>query len=138
MNLNERIKNLFLNMINCPEKIVSVQHNKIEFNNGIAIKYWNKARNEKDVNNEPLELKSQNFSIDCIWNVINIDITDHLIFTIDTPYRQYYVPDFTDRLEYANVLNTIDKDIALFEERKLTEYELHFVNGSNLNIEEPF
>ncbi len=121
-NLNARIKNLFLNIIKHPEKITGVDGNKISFGDDIAIRYWNKGRNEKVTDNEPLKLKSSTmYYWDCF-----VDVVDHLVFSIETPYRQYRVPDFIEIMEYATVVDTINRGLAKFEEKKISEYERCF------------
>jgi len=123
--MNERIKNLFLMMINSPEKIECVNANTITFDNEISISYFNECKGKETVrDNKPLKLKSCDDST-FFWD-LNVDIEDHLLFTIVTPYRTYKVPDFENRLEYANVLNVLDQSLAAFEEKKLQEYEKYF------------
>lgn len=129
--LNERVRNLFLSMINHPEKIVKVKNNEIIFDNNLSIKYWNQSKDAEDIDNETLKLQSLRFGLE-YWNFA-IDIIDHLVFSIVTPYRQYYVPDFTDRLEYARVLNILDNILENYENRKLSEYESYFSNPKPFN-----
>lgn len=51
--------------------------------------------------------------------------TDKLLFYINTPYRQYSVPEH-DRHAYVEVLDILDESIRKFEEKKINEYTTYF------------
>lgn len=127
-NLNEIITNLFFDMIKRHDKIVSISGSRIIFDNGLAI-WASKKCSEKEIKDIiPLSLEDAvSNRISCIeyWNIVRPD-TDKLIFHIDTSYRSYTVPEFTDRHQYAEVLDTLENSIQKFEHKKLSEYSRYF------------
>lgn len=128
--LDEEIKILFGRMIKSWDKISNIDDGTIEFDNGLSIYARKKSSKEKESReNIPLKLDESTFSRSFYetfgWEVITPD-TDKLLFYINTPYRQYAVPEHTDRHEYADVLNTLDYSIVKFEEEKMKEYMDYF------------
>ena len=125
---NEDVKILFMRMINSPEKISDISSGDIIFDNGLRIYSYKKSENSKEIENKPMDLKSlerfypEFFSC---FSLVNVD-KDHLMFRIVTPYRTYDVPDITDRIEYARVLNKIESDIREFEDKMFNSYLEYF------------
>lgn len=124
--LDKFIVELFWKMIKSPDKIVNIENGEIKFDNELGIRAFKKS-NEEIKKNEPLKLDAATFSF-FRFSMFNVAIpdTDKLIFCINTPYKQYVVPEFTNRCEYAKVLDTIDASLEEFERRKLSEYNEHF------------
>ena len=124
---NEDVKILFMRMINSPEKISNISSGDIIFDNGLKIYSYKGSENSKEIENEPMDLKSlERFYPGFFdFNLVNVD-KDHLMFRIVTPYRTYDVPDITDRIEYARVLNKIESDIREFEDKMFNSYLEYF------------
>lgn len=128
-NLDKTITNLFWKMIKSPDKIKTIENGWIKFNNGLSISAFKKKSGEEIKENKSLTLDNVTFSeLNLFWANFDVVIpdTDKLIFYINTPYKQYVVPEFTDRHEYAEVLNTIDDSLKQFEIIKLDEYDDYF------------
>lgn len=125
--LDKVIVELFWKMIKSPDKIVNIENGEIKFDNKLSIRAFKKTLNMEIEKNEPLKLDAITFSFYrfSMFDVVIPD-TDKLIFCINTPYKQYVVPEFTKRHEYAEVLDTIDNSLKEFEKRKLDEYNEHF------------
>lgn len=129
IDLNEFIVKLFWKMIKSPDKIKTIENGQIKFDNGLSILAFKKRSDKEIKKNEPLTLDDTTFSkLNFFWANFDVIIpdTDKLIFYISTPYKQYTVPEFTDRHEYAEVLNTIDDSLKQFEITKLNEYDDYF------------
>lgn len=129
IDLNEFITKLFWKMIKSPDKILTVENGEIKFDNELSIRAFKKRSDEEAKSNKPLTLDENTFtSYGCFWSYFDVVIpdTDKLIFYINTPYKQYVVPEFTNRHEYAEVLNTIDDSLKQFEIIKLNEYDDYF------------
>lgn len=122
--LDNAIKELFWRLIKRPDLIVSIDHGSINFKNGLALFAFKKRSDEEVKPNKPLRLNEDTFSyyIQYGWEIVSPD-TDKLIFSIRTPHgRTYIVPEITDRHDYAEALNTIDKTLEFFEKIKINEY----------------
>lgn len=120
--LDREIELLFERMIKSWDKISNIDDGTIEFNNGLSIYARKKSSKEKEGReNIPLKLDESTFSCSFYetfgWEVVIPD-TDKLLFYINTPYRQYAVPEHTSRHKYAEVLNILDDSIAKFEKRR--------------------
>lgn len=126
--LDKQIAELFKKMIQSPEKITSVKDGEIKFNNGLSISAFKKSSTEEVEENLPLKLDKNTFTLKTFdifnWHVVIPD-TDKLIFYINTPYKQYVVPEFS-RKEYAETLDTIDESLEKFEETQLFNYNAYF------------
>ena len=129
--LDKFIVELFWKMIKSPDKIVNIENGEIKFDNELGIRAFKKS-NEEIKKNEPLKLDTATFT-PFGFSIFSIAIpnTDKLIFYINTPYKQYVVPEFTNRHEYAEVLDTIDNSLEEFERRKLGEYNAHFASAGS-------
>ena len=127
---NEDVKILFMRMINSPEKISDISNGNIIFDNGLKIYPYKRSENSKEIENEPMDLKSlERFSpfLSGLYYLSSLDVEeDHLMFRIVTPYRTYDVPDITERIEYARVLNKIESDIREFEDKMFNSYLEYF------------
>lgn len=89
-----------------------------------------KKSKEGDSNREniPLKLDKNTFSRYFPWfNTINPD-SDKMLFFINTPYRQYNVPEHSWK-EYAEVIEIINDSLHKFEEKKLKEYLDYYNDG---------
>lgn len=127
--LDKDITILFERMIKSWDKISNIKNGEIEFNNGLSIYARKKSSKDKeDRENIPLKLDQSTFSCPFFaafgFEVITPD-TDKLLFYINTPYRQYRVPEH-DRHDYVDVLDILDESIKKFEEKKINEYMEHF------------
>lgn len=128
---NEDVKILFMRMINSPEKISNISGGDIIFDNGLKIYSYKRSKDSKEIENEPMNLRSlERFSPFlsgfCFLSSLDVE-EDHIMFKIVTPYRTYDVPDITDRIEYAEVLNKIESDIREFENRMFNSYLEYFI-----------
>lgn len=127
-NIDKQIILLFWKLIKSWDKISNIDNGEIVFENGISLRAFKKNSKETTKENKVLALDECTFSQK--WTYWTRDIvipdSDKLIFYINTPYRQYIVPEITDRHDYAEVLNTIDNSLRKFEEKKLSEYLDYF------------
>lgn len=126
--LDKDVEILFERMIQSWDKFKNIENGNIEFDNGLKIYACKKStKHDKDSReNEPLRLDKNTFSRPFFgaWNTIFPD-TDKMLFYIDTPYRQYKVPEH-GRHEYVRILDILDDSIHKFEEKKMKEYINHF------------
>lgn len=126
--LDEQVVILFKRMIQSWDKFKNIENGHIEFDNGLKIFACKKStKYDKDSReNEPLQLDKNTFSYPSFgaWDTILPD-TDKMLFYINTPYRQYKVPEH-DRHEYVRILDILDDSIHKFEEKKMDEYITHF------------
>ena len=126
--LDEQVVILFERMIQSWDKFKNIEDGHIEFDNGLQIYACKKStKHDKDSReNEPLRLDKNTFSRPFFgaWDTIFPD-TDKMLFYINTPYRQYKVPEH-DRHEYVRILDILDDSIHKFEEKKMKEYITHF------------
>lgn len=123
--LDKKVSDLFMSMIKSWDKIKNIENGSIEFDNGLKI--YARKKDSRDIEpreNLPLKLDGNTFTFNFLgimgWRIANPD-TDKLLFYIDTPYRQYKVPEH-DRHEYVKVLDILDNGIKKFEEKKINEY----------------
>lgn len=127
--LDSEISLLFYRMIRSWDKIKNIENGSIEFDNGLSIYACKKSSKHDNENREntPLQLDKNTFSCTFFepWETIIPD-TDKMLFYINTPYRQYAVPEHTDRHVYAEVLDILDESIGKFEEKKMKEYMDYF------------
>lgn len=128
--LDEEVSILFERMIKSWDKISNIKNGTIEFDNGLNIYACKKSskHDKESRENIPLKLDKTTFSnsfLSCFnWEVVTPDM-DKLLFYINTPYRQYKVPEH-DRHTYVEVLDILDESIKKFEEKKMKEYIIHF------------
>lgn len=128
--LDKEIELLFERMIKSWDKISNIKNGTIEFDNGLNIYACKKSskHDKESRENIPLKLDKTTFSnsfLSCFnWEVITPD-TDKLLFYINTPYRQYKVPEH-NRHDYVDVLDILDESIRKFEEKKMKEYMDYF------------
>lgn len=128
--LDKEIELLFERMIKSWDKISNIKNGTIEFDNGLNIYACKKSskHDKESRENIPLKLDKTTFSnsfLSCFnWEVITPD-TDKLLFYINTPYRQYKVPEH-NRHDYVDVLDILDESIKKFEEKKMKEYMDYF------------
>lgn len=126
--LDEKVSILFERMIQSWDKIKNIEDGHIEFDNGLQIYACKKStkHDKESRENEPLRLDKNTFSHRFFgaWDLIIPD-TDKMLFYINTPYRQYKVPEH-DRHEYVRILDILDDSIHKFEEKKMEEYITHF------------
>lgn len=128
--LDEEVSILFERMIKSWDKISNIKNGTIEFDNGLNIYACKKSskHDKESRENIPLKLDKTTFSssfLSCFnWEVVTPDM-DKLLFYINTPYRQYKVPEH-DRHAYVEVLDILDESIKKFEEKKMKEYIIHF------------
>lgn len=128
--LDKEIECLFERMIKSWDKISNIKNGTIEFDNGLNIYACKKSskHDKESRENIPLKLDKTTFSssfLSCFnWEVVTPDM-DKLLFYINTPYRQYKVPEH-DRHTYVEVLDTLDESIKKFEEKKMKEYINYF------------
>lgn len=126
--LDKEVEILFERMIKSWDKILNIKNGTIEFDNGLKIYACKKSskRDNESRENIPLQLDRDTFSCPFFgaWDTIFPD-TDKMLFYINTPYRQYKVPEH-DRHTYVEVLDTLDDSIRKFEEKKMKEYMNYF------------
>lgn len=126
--LDEKVAILFERMIKSWDKIKNIDNGNIEFDNGLKIYACKKStkHDKESRENEPLRLDKNTFSHPFFgaWDTIFPD-TDKMLFYINTPYRQYKVPEH-DRHEYVRILDILDDSIHNFEEKKMHEYMNYF------------
>lgn len=125
--LNEEVKSLFYRMIRSWDKITNISGGYIYFDNGIRLSAFKKVPNEEITRIRSISLDDgiftpspARFSYDTV-----IPSTDRLIFYIDTPYKQYIVPEIIDRFEYAETLNILEDSLRKFERKMLSQYLEH-------------
>lgn len=122
--LDKKVSDLFMNMIKSWDKIKNIENGHIEFDNGLKIYACKKStKHDKDSReNEPLRLDKNTFPRPFFgaWDTILPD-TDKMLFYINTPYRQYKVPEH-DRHTYVEILDILDESISKFENKKINEY----------------
>ena len=128
--LNNEVKFLFYRMIRSWDKITTIEGGYIHFDNGLLLTAFKKDSKEEVKENKIISLDegifSNLFSISSwAWDVVTPD-TDKLIFYIVTPFRQYTVPEITDRYEYAETLNILEDSLRKFERKMLSQYLEHF------------
>lgn len=126
--LNEKIKLLFYRMIKSWDRITSVEGGYIHFDNGLLLTAFKKRSEDKVEENKIISLDegifSSPFSLSS-WDVVTPD-TDKLIFYIVTPFRQYTVPEITNRSEYAETLDILEDSLRKFEKKMLSKYLDYF------------
>lgn len=128
--LDKEVEILFEKMIKSWDKISNIKNGTIEFDNGLNIHACKKSskHDKESRENIPLKLDKDTFSnsfLSCFnWEVVTPDM-DKLLFYINTPYRQYKVPEH-DRHTYVEVLDILDESIKKFEEKKMKEYMDYF------------
>lgn len=126
--LNEKIKLLFYRMIRSWDRITTIKGGYIHFDNGLLLTAFRKDSKEKIKENEIVSLDegvfSSPFAISS-WDVVSPD-TDKLIFYIVTPFRQYTVPEITNRSEYAETLDILEDSLRKFEKKMLSKYLDYF------------
>lgn len=128
--LDKDVTILFERMIKSWDKISNIKNGTIEFDNGLSIYACKKSskHDKESRENIPLKLDKTTFSnsfLSCFnWEVVTPDM-DKLLFYINTPYRQYKVPEH-DRHAYVEVLDILDESIKKFEEKKMKEYMTYF------------
>lgn len=119
---------LFERMIRSWDKIKNIENGHIEFDNGLQIYACKKStkHDNESRENKPLQLDKDTFS--CTFfeprEVVTPD-TDKMLFYINTPYRQYKVPEY-HKHDYVEVLDILDESIKKFEEKKMKEYMNYF------------
>lgn len=126
--LNEKIKLLFYRMIKSWDRITSVEGGYIHFNNGLLLTAFRKNANKEIKENKIISLDEGVFSSPFVlssWDVVIPD-TDKLIFYIVTPFRQYTVPEITNRSDYAETLDTLEDSLRKFEKKMLSKYLDYF------------
>lgn len=128
--LNEKIEHLFYRMIKSWDRITSIEGGYIHFDNGLRLTAFNKHSKDEVEENKIISLDesifSSRFSISpWTWNTVIPD-TNKLIFYIVTPFRQYTVPEITDRTVYAEALNILEDSLRKFEKKMLSKYLDYF------------
>lgn len=126
--LNEKIKLLFYRMIKSWDRITSIEGGYVHFDNGLLLTAFKKRSEDKVKENKIISLDegifSSPFSLSS-WDVVTPD-TDKLIFYIVTPFRQYTVPEITNRSEYAETLDILEDSLRKFEKKMLSKYLDYF------------
>lgn len=126
--LNEKIKLLFYRMIKSWDRITSIEGGYVHFDNGLLLTAFKKCSEDKVKENKIISLDegifSSPFSLSS-WDVVTPD-TDKLIFYIVTPFRQYTVPEITNRSEYAETLDILEDSLRKFEKKMLSKYLDYF------------
>ena len=126
--LNEKIKLLFYRMIKSWDRITTIEGGYIHFDNGLLLTAFGKHSKEEIEENEVISLDEGVFSSPFAlssWDVVTPD-TDKLIFYIVTPFRQYTVPEITNRSEYAKTLDILEDSLRKFEKKMLSKYLDYF------------
>lgn len=126
--LNEKIKLLFYRMIKSWDRITTIEGGYIHFDNGLLLTTFRKSSKEEIKENEIISLDEGIFSSPFAlssWDVVTPD-TDKLIFYIVTPFRQYAVPEITNRSEYAETLDILEDSLRKFEKKMLSKYLDYF------------
>ena len=127
-HLDQAILDLFFNMIKSWDKITRICYGVIEFDNGLSIIAETRSGGLKE--NTTLKFNEILFNLNenSYYQLRHVENpnTDKFTFYINTPYRQYAVPEIVDRHTYAEVLDTLDNSLLKFEEKKLKEYSEYF------------
>ena len=126
--LNEKIKLLFYRMIKSWDRITSIEGGYVHFDNGLLLTAFKKRSEDEVKENEIISLDEDIFSSPFAfssWDVVTPD-TDKLIFYIVTPFRQYTVPEITNRSDYAKTLDILEDSLRKFERKMLSQYLEHF------------
>lgn len=126
--LNEKIKLLFYRMIKSWDRITTIEGGYIHFDNGLLLTAFRKSSKEEIKENKIISLDEGIFSSPFAlssWDVVTPD-TDKLIFYIVTPFRQYTVPEITNRSEYAETLDILEDSLRKFEKKMLSKYLDYF------------
>ena len=126
--LNEKIELLFFRMIESWDKITSIDGGYIHFDNGLLLTAFRKHSKEEIRENKVISLDEGVFSSPFAfssWDIVSPD-TDKLIFYIVTPYKQYTVPEITNRSDYAKTLDILEDSLRKFERKMLSQYLEHF------------
>lgn len=114
------IKQLFYKLIESWDKIAKAYCSRIKYDNGLMF-YITRDITPYNKKDRHLSIESINDSsyIRCVLP----EQSEHYTFVIETPIgARYIVPEFTDRVEYAKVLDTIDNSLKLFEQSQLNKY----------------
>lgn len=130
--MNELIENIFDLMLNASvDQIDKLTKSSIVFKNGMSLSIRQKRTDEETEVLKPMTL--QNLSCDSgFWAYywyFKYDVNSKLIFIINTPFRDYTLPEITDRHTYAETLNRLDKLISDYECQYLTEGRKFFINN---------
>lgn len=126
--LNEKIKLLFYRMIKSWDRITSIEGGYVHFDNGLLLTAFKKRSEEEVEENKIISLGENIFSNPfefSPWSVVTPD-TDKLVFYIVTPFRQYTVPEITNRSEYAETLDILEDSLRKFERKMLSKYLDYF------------
>ena len=126
--LNNEVESLFYRMIRSWDKITTIKGGYIHFDNGLLLTAFRKHSKEETKENKVISLDEGIFSSPFAlpsWDVVTPD-TDKLIFHIVTPYKQYIVPEITNRSEYAETLDILEDSLRRFERKMLSQYLEHF------------
>lgn len=126
--LNEKIKLLFYRMIKSWDRITSIEGGYVHFDNGLLLTTFKKRSEDEVKENKIISLDEGTFSNPfrfSSWDVVTPD-TDKLIFYIVTPFRQYTVPEITNRSEYAETLDILEDSLRKFEKKMLSKYLDYF------------
>lgn len=126
--LNEKIKLLFYRMIKSWDRITSIEGGYVHFDNGLLLTAFKKRSEEEVEENKIISLDENIFSNPfefSPWSVVTPD-TDKLVFYIVTPFRQYTVPEITNRSEYAETLDILEDSLRKFERKMLSKYLDYF------------
>ena len=126
--LNNEVESLFYRMIRSWDKITTIEGGYIHFDNGLLLTAFRKHSKEETKENKVISLDEGIFSSPFAlssWDVVTPD-TDKLIFYIVTPYKQYIVPEITDRSEYTETLDILEDSLRKFERKMLSQYLEHF------------
>lgn len=126
--LNEKIKLLFYRMIKSWDRITSIEGGYVHFDNGLLLTAFEKHSKDEVKENKIISLDEGIFSSPFAlssWDVVTPD-TDKLIFYIVTPFRQYTVPEITNRSEYAKTLDILEDSLRKFEKKMLSKYLDYF------------
>ena len=126
--LNEKIKLLFYRMIKSWDRITTIEGGYIHFDNGLLLTAFKKRSKDEVKENKVISLDKGIFSSPFAlssWDVVTPD-TDKLIFYIVTPFRQYTVPEITNRSDYAETLDILEDSLRKFEKKMLSKYLNYF------------
>ena len=126
--LNEKVELLFYRMIKSWDRITTIEGGHIHFDNGLCLTAFKKDSKEEIKENKIISLDENTFSSPFLissWDVVTPD-TDKLIFYIVTPFRQYTVPEITNRSDYAKTLDILEDSLRKFEKKMLSKYLDYF------------
>ena len=114
------VKQLFYKLLESWNKITKAYCSRIAYDNGLTL-YVTRDTVPYNKKDRHLSIESIN-DVSYIWQTLS-EKSDHYMFIIETPIgTRYIVPEFTDRVEYAKVLDTIDNSLKLFEQSQLNKY----------------